>query len=199
MKVRWMFPAAARMGRPATVFAAAIALLLLFGTPAPAHAITRDEVVARGTSWVKARVGYSQRAYYGGYRRDCSGMVSMSWKLGTSLSSRTISSRARRISISSLKPGDAVLTPGHVALFAGWANRRAGTYVALEQSTRRTGAIRRVRSLGRGAVALRYRGITEPVPPAPVPEIVVAIVTVTPEPTATPVMAATSPGATPTP
>lgn len=36
--------------------------------------------------------------------------------------------------------------------------------MALEQSGRRVGAVRRVKRLGRGSVALRYRGIIQPPP-----------------------------------
>lgn len=167
MKVRPISSGAARPGRIATALAAAALFSLLLSTPAPAHAITRDEVIARASNWVNLRLRYSSRAYFGGYRRDCSGMVSMAWRIGRSMTSRTIASRAVRIPIGSLQPGDAVRTPGHVAIFAGWASRRAGTYVALEQSGRRVGAVRRVRRLGRGAVALRYRGITAPFPVLP--------------------------------
>ena len=110
------------------------------------------------------RLGYSRRTYYGGYRRDCSGMVSMSWGLGRSLTSRSITSVATRIPIGSLQPGDAVRTPGHVEIFAGWVDQRAGTFIALEQSGRRVGAVRRVKRIGHRSVALRYRGITEPAP-----------------------------------
>jgi hypothetical protein len=176
VKVRHNGSAPAQHGRKAAALAVAIVTLAL-AIPAPAFAITREEVVARASSWVAKRVGYSQRAFYGGYRRDCSGMVSMAWKLNTSYTSRTIASRARRISTAQLQPGDAVLTPGHVAIFAGWANRRAGTYIALEQSTSRTGAIRRVKRLTRRAVGLRYTGITAPA-------VLVAAATPAPEPAA---------------
>lgn len=164
MKVRTTRPAPAAFGRIATALAVAALFSLLVSAPAPAHAITRDEVIARASTWVDLRLGYSRRAFFGGYRRDCSGMVSMAWGLGRSLTSRTIASRAVRIPIGDLQPGDAVRTPGHVAIFASWANQRAGTFVALEQSGRRVGAVRRVRRLGRGAVALRFRGITDPAP-----------------------------------
>jgi hypothetical protein len=184
-------------GRKATALAVAIVTLAL-ALPAPAYAITRDEVIARASSWVARHVGYSRRAKLEGYRRDCSGMVSMAWKLKASYTSRSISSRARRIPVSLLQPGDAVLTPGHVAIFGGWADRSARTYVALEQSGRRRGAVRRVRSLGRRAVGLQRRGIVEtPVlvaaaPPAPAPAT-------PPAPADTPPLAAVSANITVTP
>jgi hypothetical protein len=168
VKVRHKRSTPALIGRLAAAGTAAV-LSLALAAPAPAHAITREEILSRATSWVNKRVGYSRRANYGGYRRDCSGMVSMAWKLSGSYTSRTISSRARRIPVSALLPGDAILTPGHVAIFGGWADRRAGTFVALEQSGHGVGAVRRVRRLERRAVALRYRGISEPVA-APVVE-----------------------------
>lgn len=145
----------------AAALAAATLVALLFSAPAPAHAITRDEVIARATHWVDLRLGYSRSAYFGGYRRDCSGMVSMAWRLRKSLTSRTIASAARRIPVSSLQPGDAVRTPGHVEIFERWVSRRAGTFVTLEQSGRGVGAVRRVKHIKRGSVALRFRGISD--------------------------------------
>lgn len=159
MKVRTVRSTPARWGRQTA--AAAVVLTLAIAVPAPAIAITRDDVVARASDWVGKRVPYSQRGYFAGYRRDCSGMVSMAWALGRSYTSRTIESQAWRIPISDLRPGDAVRTPGHVALFAGWVDPARGTYVALEQSRASIGAVCRVRKLGRRPVALRYRGIEE--------------------------------------
>lgn len=152
----------ARLGR--TLIILSFSFLLLSSVFAStAGAITRTEVLRRATSWVKHRVGYSQHRYYAGYRRDCSGFVSMAWRLDKSYTSRTISSRARRISISKLRPGDAVLTPGHVSLFAGWKNKSRREYIAIEQTTWGGHATRHVRRMPRRAVALRRRGIAEPV------------------------------------
>jgi len=151
------------IGRMTAAVAAVAFAALLFSAPAPAHAITRDEVIARATRWVDLRLGYSRRASFGGYRRDCSGMVSMAWQLGRSYTSRSIASRATRVPIGSLQPGDAVLTPGHVAIFGGWVNRGARTYIALEQSGRRVGAVRRVKRMKGRVVGLRRKGISDPV------------------------------------
>jgi len=125
----------------------------------PASAITRAQVIKRATTWVKKRVPYSQSGYYRGYRRDCSGMVSMAWNLKRSYTSRTLGSVARRVSKSKLRPGDAIHTPGHVAIFGGWANRSHTKYIALEQSGRGKPALKRVKTWRRGATALRLRGI----------------------------------------
>jgi len=141
------------------VVSAAVSL----SAPASAGAITREKVIKRANVWVKKRVSYSQHRTYKGYRRDCSGFVSMSWKLGKSYSTRSISKRARRIKVSSLKPGDAVLIPGrHVSIFGGWKNKKKRTYYALEETTWGSHAKKRVRKIPRGARALRRKGLTEP-------------------------------------
>lgn len=43
--------------------------------------VDREEIVARGQDWVNRRVSYSQVETEGGYRKDCSGFVSMCWGL----------------------------------------------------------------------------------------------------------------------
>ena len=103
---------------------------------------------------------YSQSSNYGGYRRDCSGFVSMAWKLSTSHTTRTIGNRSNRVSLARLQPGDAILQPGHIQLFAGWVDRRRGTYLAIEESSRGHPARRKVKRLPRGAIGLRLPGIT---------------------------------------
>ena len=91
-------------------------------------AITRPEVLRRGNSWIKERVMYSQRPpphcnRYGCYRRDCSGYVSMCWRLGRSYTTATIMQVADRIDRNKLRPGDALWRRragrGHMALFVG--------------------------------------------------------------------------------
>lgn len=134
---------------------------------APAHAITRTNVIKRANHWIKHRVKYSQHARFGGYRRDCSGFVSMAWKLKTSYTSSSIRRKAHRISWRNLKPGDAVRRPGHVEIFGGWKNRAKRSYWALEESTWGKPALRRVKTFKHGNSALRYKGIEEPRTPAP--------------------------------
>jgi hypothetical protein len=46
--------------------------------------ITRDEIINRAQDWVNRKIPYSQTATTDGYRQDCSGYVSMSWKSSTS-------------------------------------------------------------------------------------------------------------------
>lgn len=136
-----------------------VALLGLF--PATAHAITRTDVLSRAHTWVARRVIYSQTSWYAGYRRDCSGFVSMAWKLSRSYTSRTIHAVATRVPLSKMRAGDAVHTPGHVALFVKWANRAHTRYVAMEESLWGHPAMHHVRPLGHGATGLRYRRISE--------------------------------------
>ncbi len=173
------------------LLAVAIATPLVLSGPAEAQAaprvkrITRAAVIKRAGTWVRHRVPYSQSRYHRGYRQDCSGFVSMAWGLGRSYTTRSISSRAVRIRKHQLRPGDAVLTPGHVAIFGGWANRSKTRYVAYEESTYGRPALKRVKSYRRGAKALRRKGIYVPrtmVAKAPAPTPVTATA---PEPVAT--------------
>lgn len=148
----------------ASVVALASALVALVGLiPTPASAISRTDVLTRAQTWVKKRVRYSQRSYFAGYRRDCSGFVSMAWRTGRSYTSSTLRRVAKHIPLSKLKPGDAVHTPGHVAIFVRWKSKARGLYVAMEESSWGKPALRRVRKLGHNATGLRYHRITEPV------------------------------------
>jgi hypothetical protein len=162
VKVTVERPASARLPWRASVTALASALVALLGLfPSGAHAITRTEVLSRADGWVAKRVMYSQTSHFAGYRRDCSGFVSMAWRLGRSYTSRTIHSVATRVPLSKLRPGDAVRTPGHVALFGRWANRAHTRYVAMEETRWGRPAMQSVRALGRHATGLRYRRIEE--------------------------------------
>lgn len=148
----------AAIRRLTIAIALAMAFTFLIHT-VPASAITREQVIKRANTWVKKKVPYSQSGYYKGYRRDCSGMVSMAWKLKRSYTSRTLGSVARRVSKSKLRPGDVIHTPGHVAIFGGWANKSHTKYIAIQQSGRGKPANKRVKTWRRGATALRLRGI----------------------------------------
>lgn len=178
MKVSRVVPVLSAIGRSVATVALS-ATFLLATNVATAHAITRPEVIKRANHWIKKKVRYSQSGYYQGYRRDCSGFVSMAWKLKSSYTSSSIRSRARRISASRLKPGDAVRRSGHVEIFGGWKSKRKRLYYALEESTWGKPALRRVKKFKRGYSALRLKGIKEvvkakrvvptPIPPAPLP------------------------------
>jgi hypothetical protein len=144
---------------------AALAIPLLALTPADALAISRDAVLARAQSWVDSPVRYSQRKRHLGYRTDCSGYVSMCWKTKTSWSTRSFKSVTRRIAVSQLKPGDAMLKKGyHVRLFYGWIDEAHTQYVAYEAGSSLVGVCR-IHSIAEdlrvGYVPTRYRRITD--------------------------------------
>lgn len=162
-----------------------LSMTLLLGatvSPAGASTITRPQVISRARHWIAKRVRYSQRASYQGYRRDCSGFVSMAWKLRRSYTSSSIRSKAHRISWRALKPGDAVRRPGHVEIFGGWQNKRHKRYWALEESTWGKPALRRVKTFKRGCSALRRVGIRDGFTRRPTTRPVVAKPPVRPKP-----------------
>ncbi|RBJ04287.1 hypothetical protein DRA43_14180 [Micromonospora provocatoris] len=100
--------------------------------------ISRDEILSRAQYWYDNRysIGYSQEwndTYPDpsgkGYRRDCSGMVSMAWHLSASASTRNIGLVASQISKNDLLPGDALNSAAeHVILFKRWINKSAGEF-----------------------------------------------------------------------
>ncbi|GAA3657027.1 cell wall-associated NlpC family hydrolase [Lentzea atacamensis] len=91
-------------------------------------AITRTEVMKRAKDWWDRKIPYSQSAYAWDinkgkkYRTDCSGFVSMAWKLTTSRNTSTLDEVATKITWGGLKPGDMILRNGHVKLFEKWAD-----------------------------------------------------------------------------
>ncbi len=84
----------------------------------------------------------------------------MAWGLKRQITSRTISSAARRIPVSNLMPGDAVWKPGHVSIFERWKDRSKRQYYALEQTTWGGYAMRRVRTVPGNGRAYRYKRLT---------------------------------------
>ncbi|WP_066370011.1 FG-GAP repeat domain-containing protein [Herbidospora mongoliensis] len=125
--------------------AMAIGLTGLTLTTAPAHAdsvaggqITRSEVLARAQNWVDRGVRYNLTRYSSTlttdadgahrYGPDCSGLVSMAWHItansgkgGNSTDDFASWSGKHFLgSLHDLKPGDAILTDGHMELFARW-------------------------------------------------------------------------------
>ncbi|WP_037347482.1 hypothetical protein [Sciscionella sediminilitoris] len=109
---------------------------------AAAKSITRGEVIKRAQKWAKNPVPYSMNKYKDGYRTDCSGYVSLAWKLGDSLSTVTLPNVAKPIKKSQLKAGDILgnLGPGtggaagHVVIFEKWANKEHTAYWTYEQT-----------------------------------------------------------------
>jgi len=142
--------------------AVVVPLLMALTAPLPALAITRIQVVQRGSVWVKRHVRYSQHGHYQGYRRDCSGFVSMAWNLRKSYTTRTLPKVARRIRKKYLiRPGDLMLKPGHARLFVRWANPQHTKFVSYEEANHREGAVRKIVSY-RGHKAYRYKRVREP-------------------------------------
>ncbi|MEV3860746.1 peptidoglycan-binding protein [Streptomyces sp. NPDC050095] len=125
-------------GAPGPLFAAQAAART---TSAPLH-LTRAQILARAQTWVDARVPYSMSGYYQGYRKDCSGFVSMAWGLGSNQWTGSLAAYGTRIGKSQLRPGDMLLfhnpanpTAGsHVTIFGGWADASRTKYLAYEQT-----------------------------------------------------------------
>ncbi|MCS0604937.1 VCBS repeat-containing protein [Streptomyces sp. LP11] len=113
------------------------------GAAETAPSITRSEVIDRAQSWLGKGLKYNQGEYYAGYRTDCSGYVSMAWRLSSSLTTDTFASAGVTESISKgdLKAGDALLNDavrddGHVALFEKWTDSSHTSYIGYEFSSR---------------------------------------------------------------
>ncbi|MFJ8434668.1 hypothetical protein ACIQ9P_25550 [Kitasatospora sp. NPDC094019] len=102
--------------------------------------ITRSEAIARANGWVGKGLDYSWTGSYQGYRTDCSGYVSMGWKLATpglDTTSFVPSGVASWIGKGDLKPGDALLNDaaganGHVVMFDHWTDSSQSSYVGYE-------------------------------------------------------------------
>lgn len=111
---------------------------ILAGTPA--H---RRGIIDRAMGWVDRRVLYSQtpQRSVGGYRTDCSGLVSMAWELpppGNTTHSFAggpwDNGRSRRIGWDELEPGDALNWPArHIMLFAGWLDENHTRFCTIEE------------------------------------------------------------------
>jgi hypothetical protein len=130
-------------------------------------AISRNDILTRGRSWLNERVPYSQSAWhrnqFGSYRQDCSGYVSMAWALSTSLSTRTLWTVSTQISSGELQAGDALLRNSggveHVALFVRWA--QPGRPVVWEEYDYGHVAEERTWESLRGFTPIRHNGTTE--------------------------------------
>lgn len=90
-----------------------------------------------------AKVPYSLTAYWSdGYRQDCSGFVSMAWKLPANEWTGSLGTVADRITKEELQPGDILLfhnesdpqKGSHVVIFGGWTDGTRTAYTAYEQT-----------------------------------------------------------------
>ncbi|SDM45560.1 hypothetical protein [Allokutzneria albata] len=122
---------------------------------AEAERIARAQVIQRAKAWLTAnggrKVAYSQaRKWRDGYRQDCSGYVSMAWKLpkGKYGGTNTVGlaqSYTKKIAKADLKAGDVLIDwhgtnrTRHVILFHKWANAGRTHYWAYDQSSSQGG------------------------------------------------------------
>eukprot|EP00824_Muranothrix_gubernata_P000673 TRINITY_DN1077_c0_g1_i2.p1 TRINITY_DN1077_c0_g1~~TRINITY_DN1077_c0_g1_i2.p1 ORF type:complete len:476 (+),score=68.81 TRINITY_DN1077_c0_g1_i2:45-1430(+) len=118
--------------------------MLLLGQGVDA-CIPRSEILARAQVWIDRKVPYSQSKTYEGYRTDCSGFVSMSWKLDKpGRTTTSLSSVAIAISKDELKPGDILLCPGsHVAIFGDWSDGAKTKWVCMHEAGTGKGTVMR--------------------------------------------------------
>jgi hypothetical protein len=148
--------------------------------------------------WIDLGVTYNRGGTFEGYRRDCSGFVSMAWGLpkpGASTAMMEPFSNhpdTFEIPVDDLIAGDALNrrtrrqvagggTIGHVRLFGGWINRAEGTHCILDYySTGKVGrAVKGTRADLADYIGLRRNGLpttpragtptTTSPPPAPTP------------------------------
>ncbi|MGA5548286.1 hypothetical protein [Streptomyces pseudogriseolus] len=143
------------------------------GGPVTLPAISRTDIVRRAASWVSQRVPYGVSSYWSdGYRQDCSGYVSMAWKLPGNEWTGSLAQYADRITKAQLSPGDILLfhnaadpyNGSHVVIFGGWANSSRTQYVAYEQTsphTRRTTTPYAYWNSSSRYVPYRYKGVTD--------------------------------------
>ena len=101
--------------------------------------ISPSKIIENAKFWLNPCVPYSQSSYHKGvggtkYRQDCSGYVSMAWKLGTSQTTRTLDQYSKKISKSELARGDILLNAGeHTLIFDKWVDSGKSSYWAYEQ------------------------------------------------------------------
>lgn len=145
------------LSRTATIALAGLTAMVALGVPAqatagkdvaapqplavsaavsPGPAISRSEVISRAQTWVAAQVPYSQQAYHGGYRTDCSGFVSMALKTNGSYWTGNLHEIGTPIAFNDLRPGDFLnyhnpANPNngsHVVIFDRWVGAAGGDF-----------------------------------------------------------------------
>ncbi|MEV7288083.1 peptidoglycan-binding protein [Streptomyces sp. NPDC093252] len=194
------------------------------GRPAPQveptpGSITRAEIINRAKTWVAAKVPYSMSKYWtDGYRQDCSGFVSMAWKLAGNEWTGSLDKYGVKISKEELQPGDMLLfhnpanpeKGSHVVIFGGWTDYTHTYYTAYESTpphARKQSTPYAYWSNSDRYVPYRYKGVAvtegtdtgtgEKEPVAAKPQPPTPATPVTPAPAATPFPGAASfgPGA----
>lgn len=145
------------------------------GRPAAAQTplarLSRTDIVNRAKSWLNAKVPYSMSQYWSdGYRQDCSGFVSMAWKLAENEWTGSLARFGDRIAREDLQAGDILLfhnpaDPGggsHVTIFGGWTDYTHSHYTAYEQTkphTRKRATPMAYWNNSASYVAYRYKGV----------------------------------------
>jgi hypothetical protein len=126
----------------------------------PANATFGERAVARARQWIAAempycggpnggkdvicggtcaRTGEAKHPDWDKYRSDCSGFVSWSWELpAPGQTTRTLAPYETDVSavinVADLQPGDALNGKGHVMLWGGWVDEKAGKALILQES-----------------------------------------------------------------
>ncbi|MBC9730411.1 peptidoglycan-binding protein [Streptomyces sp. TRM68367] len=133
---------------------------------------TRAEIIRRAKEWLAAKVPYSMKDYWSdGYRQDCSGFVSMAWKLPGNEWTGSLDQYGERISKKELQPGDILLfhnpanpqNGSHVVIFGGWTDDTRSHYTAYEATrphVRRKDTPYAYWSHSDRYLAYRYKGLT---------------------------------------
>ncbi|WP_405021690.1 hypothetical protein OHV05_37140 (plasmid) [Kitasatospora sp. NBC_00070] len=91
-------------------------------------------------------VPYSQTKWWtdalGSYRQDCSGYVSMAWRLdqNTNFWTGNLPVVSHPITKDELLPGDILLSASHTLVFAGWTDSARNTFATYEESRPGTNA-----------------------------------------------------------
>jgi hypothetical protein len=156
----WLHRTARALIATLVLAAGLVAVQAVTAEPAAAastlRTMTRTEIVERARFWVVTGTTYTQTGTFAQeapsgtqtYRRDCSGLVSMAWDLGTSPVTgnfindpssgdwTTLTGATRAAQANQLLPGDAMVWhnsgKGHIELFVGWKNpsdHTQGAYV----------------------------------------------------------------------
>ncbi|GGS46370.1 hypothetical protein [Actinokineospora fastidiosa] len=107
--------------------------------------ISRAEIISRAQDWWQRQIPYSMTGAATdvqgvSYRTDCSGFISMAWRLPTSRTTDTLDDVSTKLgSVRDLQPGDILMwdgpgNEGHVVLFQKWEDKAAGKFWLYEQS-----------------------------------------------------------------
>ncbi|MER7577520.1 hypothetical protein [Streptomyces sp. NPDC126514] len=144
----------------------------------PQGLISRTEVLQRAAQWVIEGVPYSQTSWWtntlGTYRQDCSGYVSMAWRLDQRSNYWTgnLGTVAHPVPATDLQPGDILLSSPHTVIFAGWDDDSHQRFSLYEQprpghTARYTRNAAYAHYASRGFVPYRYDFIYDQRGPGP--------------------------------